>query len=148
MSFLSHLIYHRIYWLKGFECRPWWANNADLPSGSGQTLVWSGTSSPTCRFGQLTDIVCVGVKWYSGANNIFPAAQKTVSTFDALDQILQHYANLAIYPNMKQIVRIFSVPFVHATHVRSRSSLVILAVHKWQIDTPPLANLSVFQVKL
>ncbi|KAH8825751.1 hypothetical protein DL96DRAFT_1557344 [Flagelloscypha sp. PMI_526] len=65
---------------------PWWANNADLPSGNGDALVWNG------------------VGWFRGDNNIFPAVQKTVSTYDAIDQIIQYYANPAIFPNMKQIV--------------------------------------------
>ncbi|KAH8823231.1 hypothetical protein DL96DRAFT_1616996 [Flagelloscypha sp. PMI_526] len=65
---------------------PWFANDADLPSGNGNTLVWKG------------------VGWYKAENNIFPAAQKTVSSYDVLDQILQYYGNLSIFPNMKQIV--------------------------------------------
>ncbi|KAF9026622.1 hypothetical protein BDZ89DRAFT_1113747 [Hymenopellis radicata] len=43
------------------------------------------------------------VSWYIGANSIYPQGHN-VSSYDALDQILQYFNDISIYPNMKEIV--------------------------------------------
>jgi hypothetical protein len=42
--------------------------------------------------------------WSGGANNEYPPNTKTVSAFDALDQLVQWYGDKSIFPNMDQIV--------------------------------------------
>ncbi|TLD20146.1 hypothetical protein E2P81_ATG09216 [Venturia nashicola] len=68
---------------------PW---TAGLKAGRGSTsnaLVWSGS------------------QWASGADNQYPAYPTnitTISSYDALDQIIQYFDNKALFPNMNQIV--------------------------------------------
>jgi hypothetical protein len=45
-----------------------------------------------------------GLYWFSGINNIYPKAQTTVSSFEAIDQVVQWFANQTNFPNLKQIV--------------------------------------------
>ncbi|KAI0127429.1 hypothetical protein BJ170DRAFT_595303 [Xylariales sp. AK1849] len=42
--------------------------------------------------------------WAGGGNNQYPPNTKTVSGFDALDQIVQYYGNKAQFPNIDHIV--------------------------------------------
>ena len=43
-------------------------------------------------------------QWAGGANNELPAASRTISAFDVLDQIVQYYADKSTFPNINQIV--------------------------------------------
>jgi hypothetical protein len=45
-----------------------------------------------------------GSQWVGGANNQYPPNRQTVSAFDALDQLIQYYANKYVFPNINQIV--------------------------------------------
>jgi hypothetical protein len=45
-----------------------------------------------------------GLYWFSGIKNTLPANQTTVSSYEALDQVIKWFANPANFPNMKQIV--------------------------------------------
>ncbi|RYP26762.1 hypothetical protein DL768_011597 [Monosporascus sp. mg162] len=49
-------------------------------------------------------LVWYSTEWSGGANNQYPPRLKTVSAYDALDQIVQYYGNKNIFPNMKHIV--------------------------------------------
>ena len=49
-------------------------------------------------------LVWYGTEWSGGANNQYPPRLKTVSAYDALDQVIQYYGNLNTFPNMKHIV--------------------------------------------
>ena len=49
-------------------------------------------------------LVWYSTEWSGGANNQYPPRLKTVSAYDALDQIIQYYGNTDIFPNMKHIV--------------------------------------------
>ncbi|KAL3418802.1 wsc domain-containing protein [Phlyctema vagabunda] len=80
-------------------CAPYFPNGADkttgypwtegLANGRGSTssaLVWSGTV------------------WADGGNNMYPYKTKTVSSYEALDQLLKYFDDSSIFPNMQQIV--------------------------------------------
>ncbi|KAF9015825.1 hypothetical protein BDZ89DRAFT_1141878 [Hymenopellis radicata] len=65
----------------------------------------AGRGYPTRNGVSNTSILAwQGTGWYEGYTNIYPAAQKSVSSFDAMDQILQYFDDILQYPNMKQIV--------------------------------------------
>lgn len=49
-------------------------------------------------------LVWYGTEWSGGANNQYPPRLRSVSAYDALDQIVQYYGNKSIFPNMKHIV--------------------------------------------
>ncbi len=49
-------------------------------------------------------LVWYGTEWSGGANNQYPPRLRSVSAYDALDQIVQYYGNKATFPNMKHIV--------------------------------------------
>ncbi|KAF9041724.1 hypothetical protein BDZ89DRAFT_314733 [Hymenopellis radicata] len=44
-----------------------------------------------------------GTTWYTGATSIYPPGAN-ISSYDVLDQILQYFNDITLYPNMKQIV--------------------------------------------
>jgi len=46
----------------------------------------------------------LGTGWSGGDTNTNPASQKSVSSYDALDQILQYFDDKTLYPNLHQIV--------------------------------------------
>lgn len=49
-------------------------------------------------------LVWYSTEWSGGANNQYPPRLRTVSAYDALDQVVQYYGNKSIFPNMKHIV--------------------------------------------
>jgi hypothetical protein len=49
-------------------------------------------------------LVWYGSDWGGGANNQYPPRLRSVSSFDAIDQIIQYYGNLSLFPNLKHIV--------------------------------------------
>jgi hypothetical protein len=48
--------------------------------------------------------VLSGYYWFQGSNNIYPTSQTTVSTFEALDQVLLWFANRDNFPILNEIV--------------------------------------------
>lgn len=60
-----------------------------LPAGQGSkssALVWSGTT------------------WTDGGNNLYPYNSQTVSSYEAVDQLVKYFDDSRIFPNMQQIV--------------------------------------------
>jgi hypothetical protein len=45
-----------------------------------------------------------GTGWAGGDTNTSPTSQTSVSSFDAMDQILRYFDNKNLYPNLNQIV--------------------------------------------
>lgn len=69
-------------------------------------ILWSGqvrSTLPTSIF-LLNAHCCLGTGWAGGDNNVFPTAQNTVSSFDALDQMLLFYDDKELFPNLRHLV--------------------------------------------
>jgi pimeloyl-ACP methyl ester carboxylesterase len=56
------------------------------------------------NFQNTSVLVWAGSQWSGGANNQYPHKQQTISSYKAIDTILQYYSNSALYPNLKQII--------------------------------------------
>jgi len=65
--------------------------------GKGSSFPWTNGSTSNC-------IVWKGSQWSAGANNQYPKASTTVSSFEVLDQLIRYFDNTTMFPNMKQIV--------------------------------------------
>jgi pimeloyl-ACP methyl ester carboxylesterase len=51
------------------------------------------------------DHVCFsGSSWFQGANNLYPSNTQAISSFDAIDQVLQWFASSSNFPNLNEIV--------------------------------------------
>ncbi|KAI1846669.1 hypothetical protein JX265_009028 [Neoarthrinium moseri] len=74
----------------------------DNHAGTGFPYNSAGTT-PNAKYPSPA-LVWYGSDWGGGANNQYPPRLKTVSAYDVLDQLIQYYANTAIFPNIKQIV--------------------------------------------
>lgn len=70
---------------------PYFPNDDDAGTG-----FPAGGASPA--------MVWYDTKWAGGANNKFPTTTKTVSAYDALDQLVQWYGDKTRFPNINQIV--------------------------------------------
>ncbi|KAJ9121863.1 hypothetical protein QFC22_002486 [Naganishia vaughanmartiniae] len=65
---------------------PWTAGLAPGKGSTSNALVWQASY------------------WASGANNQYPSTATSVSSYEALDQLIKYFDNRAMFPNMKHIV--------------------------------------------
>jgi hypothetical protein len=80
-------------------CAPYFPNGDDKNIG----YPWTTGLSPG-RGSTSSELVWSASLWASGANNQYPWNMTTVSSYEALDQLVRYFDNKTIFPNMKQIV--------------------------------------------
>jgi len=79
---------------------PYFPNGDDKGIG----YPWN-VSAPAGGYGSYTNaLVWSGAGWMNGTNNQYPNKQKTFSSYQILDTMIQYYDNKAMFPNIKQIV--------------------------------------------
>lgn len=78
---------------------PYFSNGDDKNFG----YPWTSGLSPG-RGSTSNALVWQASYWASGANNQYPWNATSVSSFEALDQIIKYFDNRAMFPNMKHIV--------------------------------------------
>ncbi|KAK6078392.1 hypothetical protein SCUP515_04416 [Seiridium cupressi] len=79
---------------------PYFAN--DNQAGTGFPYNASGTTADQKY--PSPALVWYATEWAGGANNQYPPRLRTVSAYDALDQVVQYYGNKSIFPNINHIV--------------------------------------------
>ncbi|GHJ84917.1 hypothetical protein NliqN6_1319 [Naganishia liquefaciens] len=78
---------------------PYFSNGDDKNVG----YPWTSGLSPG-RGSTSNALVWQASYWASGANNQYPWNATSVSSFEALDQIVKYFDNRAMFPNLKHIV--------------------------------------------
>lgn len=78
---------------------PYFSNGDDKNTG----YPWTSGLAPG-RGSTSNALVWQASFWASGSNNQYPWNATSVSSFEALDQIVKYFDNRALFPNMKHIV--------------------------------------------
>lgn len=79
---------------------PYFANGEDKGTG----YPWNPEGEFQWNRASSAALVWAGSQWAGGAVNQYPPRTQTVSSYDALDQIVQWFGDTDRFPNMKQIV--------------------------------------------
>jgi hypothetical protein len=76
-----------------------------FPSGADKNIgfPWTNKLAPG-RGSTSSQLVWQASGWADGENNQYPWNKTTVSSYEALDQLIKYFADPAIYPNMQHIV--------------------------------------------